>query len=56
MHSNENATRIGAILTGMAVIIWSGWYLHRKNGTTIFLILCILSVFTGGGSGKFFFY
>jgi hypothetical protein len=44
--------RISGIVTvcvGLALIIWTIGFIHRKNGPSIFLILCILLFLVGGG-------
>ena len=44
-------TGIFAVITGLAVMIWSVKYIHIKRGTTIFLMLLILLTLVGGGIG-----
>lgn len=60
MHGTEAAftvvhnyfvTGILAILTGLAIVVWSLKFLHRKNGPTVLISLFILLTFVGGGIG-----
>ncbi|MCG6187006.1 hypothetical protein [Maribellus maritimus] len=44
-------TGIFAVLTSLAIIIWSLKYIHTKHGTTIFLLLTVLLILVGGGIG-----
>lgn len=47
---------IAAILAGIAIIIWSIWFLSTKHGRTVYLGLFILSFLVGGGMGQAFFF
>ena len=49
-------TGIAAILVGIAIIIWSLWFLPTKHGRTIYLGLFILSFLVGEGIGQIFFF
>ena len=49
-------TGIAAILVGIAIIIWSIWYLPTKHGRKVYLGLFILSFLVGGGIGQAFFF
>jgi len=42
-------TGIAAMIVGLAAIIWSICFLHKKNGSLIFLLLFILLFLVGGG-------
>ena len=53
---NFMLTGIAAILIGLAIIVWSIWYLPTKHGRTVFLGLFILSFLVGGGIGQAFFF
>lgn len=44
-------TGIFAILTGIAIIIWSIWFIDSKHGALGFLILDIMLILFGGGIG-----
>ena len=44
-------TGIFAVLTGLAIIVWSLKHIHKKLGTTVFLLLLILLTLVGGGIG-----
>lgn len=46
---NYLATGIAAIMVGSLVIIWSAGFIDRRIWPSIFLILCILLFFVGGG-------
>ena len=48
-HGNELAftlipnflmTGIAAMLVGLAIIIWSLGFVHKKNGSVVFILLC----------------
>ncbi len=53
---NFIATGILSILVGLAIIIWSLWFLPHKHGPTVFLGLFILSFLVGGGIGQVAFF
>lgn len=42
-------TGIIAIIVGIAVILWTACYIHKKHGAAILLCLSILLVLAGGG-------
>ncbi len=44
-------TGIFAVLSGLAVILWSVKYIQVKRGVTVFLLLLILLTLVGGGIG-----
>jgi hypothetical protein len=48
---NFLVTGICVVLTGLAIVFWSLKYMHKKRGTTIFLLLLILLTLIGGGIG-----
>jgi hypothetical protein len=47
---------IASMIVGLAIIIWSIWFLPGKHGRTIFLGLFILSFLVGGGIGQVAFF
>jgi len=49
-------TGIVSIIVGLAIVIWSIWFLPTKHGRTIFLGLFVLSFLMGGGIGQAFFF
>lgn len=49
-------TGIVAIIVSIAIIIWSIGFIHRKNGSLIFLLLFILLFLVGGGIGQIIFF
>lgn len=53
---NFMITGIVSMIVGVAIIVWSIWYLPTKYGRTIFLGLFILSFLVGGGIGQVFFF
>ena len=64
-HGNEPAftiipnfllTGIAAMLVGVAVIIWSAGFMHKKHASLIFLLLFILLFLVGGGIGQVIFF
>jgi hypothetical protein len=46
---NYLLTGIASIIVGLAIIVWTVGFIHKKNGPTIFLFLSILLFFVGGG-------
>lgn len=65
LHGNEPAftiipnfliTGIAAILVGVAVIIWSAGFMHKKHASLIFLSLFILLFLVGGGIAQVIFF
>ena len=53
---NFLVTGIASMIVGLAVVIWSIWFLPRKHGRTVFLGLFILSFLVGGGIGQVAFF
>ena len=53
---NFMITGIASMIVGMAVAIWSIWFLPTRHGRTVFLGLFILSFLVGGGIGQVFFF
>jgi hypothetical protein len=53
---NFMLTGIISIIVGLAIMIWSIWFLPGKYGRTVFLGLFILSFLVGGGMGQAFFF
>jgi hypothetical protein len=53
---NYLVTGIAAMLVGIAIVIWSIWFLPGRYGRTVFLGLFILSFLVGGGIGQAFFF
>ena len=49
-------TGIAAMLVGLAIIIWSCGYVHKKNGPIILLLLFILLLLVGGGVAQVLFF
>lgn len=49
-------TGITAMIVGLAVIVWSVFFLHRKYGSIIFLLLFILLFLVGGGIAQVIFF
>ncbi len=65
LHGNEPAftiipnfllTGIAAMLAGIAVIIWSAGFMHKKHASLIFLSLFILLFLVGGGIAQIIFF
>jgi hypothetical protein len=40
---------IAAVCVGLALIVWTIGFIHRKNGPAIFLLICVLLFLVGGG-------
>lgn len=64
-HGNEPAftlipnfliTGIAAMLVGLAIIVWSIGFVHRKNGPPVLLLLFILLLVVGGGVAQILFF
>jgi hypothetical protein len=64
-HGNEPAftfipnfliSGIAAMLVGLAIILWSCGYFHKKNGPIILLLLFILLLLVGGGVAQVLFF
>ncbi len=46
---------IATILVCSAIIVWSIKFIHIKNGSKVFLLLCTLQMLTGGGIAQIVF-
>lgn len=64
-HGNEPAftlipnflmTGIAAMIVGLAIVIWSLGFVHKKNGPVVFLLLFILLLMVGGGVAQILFF
>jgi hypothetical protein len=64
-HGNEFAftlvpnfliTGIAAMLVGLAIVVWSLCFVHKKNGPTILLALFVLLLLLGGGVAQVLFF
>jgi hypothetical protein len=53
---NFMITGIVSMVVGVAIVIWSIWFLPARHGRTVFLGLFILSTLVGGGIGQAFFF
>jgi hypothetical protein len=53
---NFMITGIVSMIVGLAIVIWSIWFLPGKHGRTVFLGLFILSFLVGGGIGQVAFF
>ena len=42
-------TGILAIILSIAIMIWSIGFVHKKNGSRVFILLCVLLFLVGGG-------
>jgi hypothetical protein len=49
-------TGILAMLVGLAIIVWSLGFVHRRYGPTIYLLLFVLLFLVGGGIGQVVFF
>ncbi|RLL82043.1 hypothetical protein [Mesotoga sp. BH458_6_3_2_1] len=49
-------TGIASMAVGLAVIVWSVGFLHRRNGPIVLLLLFILLFLVGGGIGQVVFF
>lgn len=48
---NFLATGIVAMLVGLSIVIWSGWFVQTQHGGSILFLLTITLLFVGGGFG-----
>jgi hypothetical protein len=64
-HGNELAftlipnflmTGIAAMLVGLAIILWSLGFVHKKNGPTMLFFLFVLLLLVGGGVAQILFF
>ena len=53
---NFLVTGIAAMLVGLAIIVWSFGFIHKKNGSTILLLLFIGLLLFGGGIAQILFF
>jgi len=53
---NFMLTGIASIFVGLAIVIWSIWYLPSRYGRPVFLGLFLLSFLVGGGIGQVVFF
>lgn len=53
---NFLVTGIASMIVGLAIVIWSIWFLPIKHGRTVFMGLFILSFLVGGGIGQVAFF
>jgi hypothetical protein len=51
---NFLVTGILAVIVGVLVVIWAGWFVHRKYGPGILMLLSILLFLVGGGFAPIF--
>lgn len=45
-----------SMVVGLAIIVWSIWFIHKKNGRSVFLALFIVLFLVGGGIGQVAFF
>ena len=48
-------TGILSIAMALAVIVWSAWFIHRRRGSLVLLLLCLFLVLVGGGIAQILF-
>jgi hypothetical protein len=53
---NYLLTGIMSVFVGLAIVIWTIWFLPTKHGRSVFLGLFVLSFLVGGGIGQVFFF
>lgn len=49
-------TGLAAMLIGLAIVIWSIGFVHKKNGPAVLLILFVLLLLAGGGVAQVLFF
>jgi hypothetical protein len=42
-------TGILAVILGLLVLVWSGWFIERRNGGVVLILLSVLLLLFGGG-------
>ncbi len=45
-----------SMIVGLTIVVWSLWFLPKKHGPTVFLLLFILLFLVGGGIGQIAFF
>ena len=64
-HGNEPAftlipnflmTGIAAMIVGLAIIFWSIAFVHKKNGSIVFILLFVLLIMVGGDVAQILFF
>lgn len=53
---NFMLTGIASMIVGLAIVIWSIWFLDGQHGRSVFLGLFVLSFLVGGGIGQIAFF
>jgi hypothetical protein len=43
-----------AVIFGVIVVIWAGWFIERRHGALILMLLCLLLFLVGGGFAPIF--
>jgi hypothetical protein len=43
-----------AVIFGVIVVIWAGWFIERKHGALILMLLCVSLFLVGGGFAPIF--
>jgi hypothetical protein len=65
LHGNEPAltlipnfllTGLSAMIVGLALILWSLGFVHKKNGATVLILLFVLLLLVGGGVAQILFF
>lgn len=49
-------TGLAAMLIGLAIVVWSIGFVHKKNGPAVLLILFVLLLLAGGGVAQVLFF
>ena len=53
---NFMATGITAILAGLAIVVWSLGFVHKRKGPIVFFLLFVLLLLVGGGVAQLIFF
>jgi hypothetical protein len=53
---NYLITGIVSVIIGIAIILWTSYSIHKKNGPSIYLLLSVISFFVGGGVAQTIFF
>ena len=48
---NFLGTGIAAMIAGLAIVLWSVWFLHRRHSAAVLLLLSVILLLFGGGFG-----
>ena len=53
---NFRTTGVAAVVVSVMILVWSAGFVHKKNGSLVFLLLSILLFLVGGGVAQVVFF